>query len=233
MRPAEGSLHRRSASRFTTRRWSTSAAATGTRTTECIPGPVVKKCVQEPGCWTWDPCCCRCVYVPRQVPHGLRAVPAAEGLQEGLGLGNEAADDQLRPLRAGMRDEAGSLHRLPLRERAGSSGPATTPPARWCRSSRCGTAPTRPAAWCRRRSHKTCTYRVCHMVPETGDTRSAPTGSATWCRRTCTKTMPYTVCHMVPRAAGEELHLHDLPHGAADGEQDLHLPRLPHGARRQ
>jgi NAD(P)-dependent dehydrogenase (short-subunit alcohol dehydrogenase family) len=37
----------------------------------------------------------------RQVPHGLRAVPAAEGLQEGLGLGSPAEDDQLRPLRAG------------------------------------------------------------------------------------------------------------------------------------
>jgi hypothetical protein len=24
----------------------------------------VKKCVQEPGCWVWDPCCCRCVYCP-------------------------------------------------------------------------------------------------------------------------------------------------------------------------
>jgi len=31
---------------------------------ECIPGPVVKRCVQEPGCWTWDPCCCRCVWCP-------------------------------------------------------------------------------------------------------------------------------------------------------------------------
>ena len=40
--------------------------------------------------------------VPRQVPHGVRAVPAAEDLQEGLGLGNEAADDRLRPLCAGM-----------------------------------------------------------------------------------------------------------------------------------
>ena len=30
------------------------------------PGPVVTKCVQEPGCWVWDPCKCRCVYVPGQ-----------------------------------------------------------------------------------------------------------------------------------------------------------------------
>jgi len=28
------------------------------------PGPVMKKCVQEPGCWKWDPCKCCCVYVP-------------------------------------------------------------------------------------------------------------------------------------------------------------------------
>lgn len=28
------------------------------------PGPVVTRCVQEPGCWEWDPCCCRCVYKP-------------------------------------------------------------------------------------------------------------------------------------------------------------------------
>ena len=30
----------------------------------CCPGPVVCRCVQEPGCWYWDPCCCRCVYRP-------------------------------------------------------------------------------------------------------------------------------------------------------------------------
>ena len=29
-----------------------------------MPGPVITKCVQEPGCWKWDPCCCRCVYCP-------------------------------------------------------------------------------------------------------------------------------------------------------------------------
>jgi hypothetical protein len=34
-----------------------------TQVSEC-PGPVINKCVQEPGCWTWDPCCCRCVYCP-------------------------------------------------------------------------------------------------------------------------------------------------------------------------
>lgn len=28
------------------------------------PGPVIKKCVQEPGCWQWDPCRCCCIYVP-------------------------------------------------------------------------------------------------------------------------------------------------------------------------
>ncbi len=28
------------------------------------PGPVVKKCVQEPGCWEWDPCRCCCVFKP-------------------------------------------------------------------------------------------------------------------------------------------------------------------------
>lgn len=33
------------------------------RIEEC-PGPVIEKCVQEPGCWKWDPCCCRCIYVP-------------------------------------------------------------------------------------------------------------------------------------------------------------------------
>jgi hypothetical protein len=32
--------------------------------TEEVPGPVVTKCIQEPGCWEWDPCCCRCVYKP-------------------------------------------------------------------------------------------------------------------------------------------------------------------------
>jgi hypothetical protein len=32
--------------------------------TEEQPGPVLQKCVQEPGCWKWDPCCCRCVYCP-------------------------------------------------------------------------------------------------------------------------------------------------------------------------
>ncbi|MCO6454595.1 MAG: hypothetical protein J5I93_04770 [Pirellulaceae bacterium] len=32
--------------------------------TEEQPGPVLQRCVQEPGCWKWDPCCCRCVYVP-------------------------------------------------------------------------------------------------------------------------------------------------------------------------
>jgi len=30
----------------------------------CCPSPVVTKCVQEPGCWVWDPCCCRCVWCP-------------------------------------------------------------------------------------------------------------------------------------------------------------------------
>ena len=34
-----------------------------TQVTEC-PGPVVTKCVQEPGCRKWDPCCCKCVYCP-------------------------------------------------------------------------------------------------------------------------------------------------------------------------
>ena len=34
--------------------------------TQCCekPGPVVTKCCQEPGCWTLDPCSCRCVYCP-------------------------------------------------------------------------------------------------------------------------------------------------------------------------
>jgi len=31
---------------------------------EHIPGPVVNKCVCEPGCWQWDPCRCCCVYKP-------------------------------------------------------------------------------------------------------------------------------------------------------------------------
>ena len=31
---------------------------------EEIPGPVVQKCVQEPGCWNWDPCRCCCVFTP-------------------------------------------------------------------------------------------------------------------------------------------------------------------------
>ena len=34
-----------------------------TQVSEC-PGKVITKCVQECGCWKWDPCCCRCVYCP-------------------------------------------------------------------------------------------------------------------------------------------------------------------------
>src|SRR5207344_848725 len=34
-----------------------------TQVTEC-PCAVKTKCVQEPGCWVWDPCCCRCCYKP-------------------------------------------------------------------------------------------------------------------------------------------------------------------------
>jgi len=28
------------------------------------PGPIIEKCVREPGCWIWDPCRCCCVYQP-------------------------------------------------------------------------------------------------------------------------------------------------------------------------
>src|SRR5262249_9208693 len=34
-----------------------------TQVTE-VPGPVITKCVQEPGCWVYDCCCCRCCYKP-------------------------------------------------------------------------------------------------------------------------------------------------------------------------
>ena len=34
-----------------------------TEVIEC-PGPIVTKCIQEPGTWTFDPCTCKCVYVP-------------------------------------------------------------------------------------------------------------------------------------------------------------------------
>src|SRR4029078_956130 len=34
-----------------------------TRVSEC-PGRVITKCVQDAGCWVWDPCCCKCVYKP-------------------------------------------------------------------------------------------------------------------------------------------------------------------------
>jgi hypothetical protein len=35
--------------------------------TEERPGPVVTKCIREPGCWEWDPCACRSVYKPGAV----------------------------------------------------------------------------------------------------------------------------------------------------------------------
>src|SRR6185369_5386288 len=31
---------------------------------ECIPGPVMTRCVQDPGTWEWDPCTCCCCYRP-------------------------------------------------------------------------------------------------------------------------------------------------------------------------
>ena len=37
--------------------------------TECfeVPGPVITRCVREPGCWVWDECQCKCVYHPGKV----------------------------------------------------------------------------------------------------------------------------------------------------------------------
>ena len=66
-----------------------------TQVTEC-PGRVITKCVQEPGCWTWDPCCCRCVYSPVPLQAGPDPVPASQGLQEGLGAGNSGASGSVR-----------------------------------------------------------------------------------------------------------------------------------------
>ena len=32
-----------------------------------IPGPVITRCIREPGCWVWDECQCNCVYQPGEV----------------------------------------------------------------------------------------------------------------------------------------------------------------------
>ncbi len=33
--------------------------------TEEVPGPVVRKVTREPGTWSYDPCTCKCVLLPR------------------------------------------------------------------------------------------------------------------------------------------------------------------------
>ncbi len=78
---------------------------------------------------------------------------------------------------------------------------------------------------------KTCTYKVCHMVPETVredlHLHGLPHGAGRL-REECTykvcrmvpeqrvKTCTYKVCRMVPETVREDLHVQGLPHGSRD-----------------
>jgi len=164
----------------------------GLQVSEC-PGRVYTKCVQDPGCWSYDCCSCRCCYPPGCLPHCAVPMPAGESLQKGLGQRNE--------------DQDGQLHQVRARSPHPSSAPIRS--ATWCRNRRLAATPA--ATWCRKPARRLATYCVCHMVPETR------TKTCTYCvchmvpeQKTCsytvchmvpenrTKTCTYTVCHMVP-----------------------------------
>ena len=232
-----GSLHARR-SRF--------AAATGTpRSREC-PGPVITKCVQEPGCWVWDPCCCRCVLQARLLPHSPSPMPADQGVQEGLGSGSSQTQtiDCVKYVRETLHQE-GALHGLPDGARAtredlhlhrsatwcprSASRPAATRSATWCPSSASRPAPTRSATWCPSSASRPATTRSATWCPSNAS-RPAPTRSATWCPSNASRPAPTGLPHGA-RATRQDLHLHGLPHGARAARQDLQLHGLPHGAR--
>ena len=75
---------------------------------------------------------------------------------------------------------------------------------------------------------KTCTYTVCHMVPEMRAQDLQLHGLPHGAREPHVKT--YTVCHMVPECHTKTCSYqvcHMVPEMRV---QDLHLPGLPHGA---
>ena len=73
---------------------------------------------------------------------------------------------------------------------------------------------------------KTCTYKVCHMVPEQHQDLQLQR-SATWCRNT--REDLHVHCKMVPEQR-EDLHLPGLPHGAEQRVKTCTYTVLPHGA---
>ena len=172
---------RRSASRFTTRRSSMSAAATGKPTKSAIPGPVVQKCVQEPGCWTWDPCCCRCVWCPGKCHTVCVQCPPRKVCK--------------KTWVSEMKQQTINCVRY-VQECVEKQVPYTI--CRYVSEQQQRTCTYTTCQMVSEQTRRNCTYTTCRMVPETGSqdlhlpglphgagdrsTRSAPTASATWCR---------------------------------------------------
>ena len=180
MRPATAMSARRSAGRSATPK--TVQVCCGhweTQVIEC-PGPVVRKCVQEPGCWVWDPCRCCCVYCPGECQIVEVQCPPRQICKKVWVP--EVCEKTIQCVRY-------------ERETCMKQVPYTV-----CRMvpEQC----VRPCCYkvCRmvpEQCVKTVCYKVCRMVPE----QCVKTVNYTVCRMVpeqCVKTVCYKVCRMVP-----------------------------------
>ena len=149
-----------------------------TQTTEC-PGPVVRKCVREPGCWVWDPCCCRCRYVPGECKMvEVQCPPRTVCKKVWVPEVKTKTINCVRYERETCTKEVPYTVCHMVREQR----------TKTCTYTVCHMVPEQRT--------KTCTYKVCHMVKEC-HTKEVPYTVCHMVKEKCVKKVPYTVCKPV------------------------------------
>ena len=175
-----------------------------TRTEEC-PGPVREKCVQDPGCWKWDPCCCRCIYVPgpcRRVKIQCPPikvcrrvwVPTVE--HRTIQCNKVVYESRSRQVPYTTTRLVPQTHTRPITYTVTNMMPVT----------RTRTVSYQVARMMSEQRVRTVTYPVTRMIPETGTQtvpvttyREVPTSSTIVVPHSVPRTVTYTVARCVPR----------------------------------
>ena len=141
-----------------------------------VPGPIVKKVVREPGCWVFDPCTCRCRYVPGKCHTVCHQCPPRKCVKKVWVP--ECIEKEISCTKYVCE---------PCVKQCTYKVCKMVPEQRTCTYKVCKMVPEQRT--------KTCTYKVCKMVPEE---RTCTYKVCKMVPEQRTKTCTYKVCKMVP-----------------------------------
>jgi len=160
-----------------------------------IPGPVVRKCVREPGCWTWDPCSGRCVYMPGKVRVcKVQCPPRKVCKKVWIPEVVEKTINCVRYERSVVKEQVPyTVCRYVTEKKTKTCTYKVCRMVKECKTKQIPYTVCRMVPECRK---KIVTYKVCRMVKEC-KTKQIPYTVCSYEKRVCVKKVPYTVCKPV------------------------------------